>query len=354
MKQRQSLLKNILLTVPILLVSFIAVILINNVHNVQALAPMIFILAVFLISLITQGYVWGIIASLVSVLAVNYAFAFPYFEFNFLIPENFFSAIVMLIVAVTTSTLTTKIKHQERMRLEGEKEKVRANLLRAISHDLRTPLTSIYGSSSTIIENYDLLKSDQQLKLLKEIREDAEWLIRMVENLLSVTRIDGGNVSVIKTPTVLEELVDAVLVKFKKRYPNQPISVEIPDAFISIPMDAMLIEQVLMNLLENAVFHGKGMKMLSLRVVAQDNMAIFQVADDGCGMSKEKVASLFSEHGEVSERPADGNKHNMGIGLSVCETIIRAHGGRIWAESEEGHGSTFCFALEMEVEHDGQ
>ncbi len=142
------------------------------------------------------------------------------------------------------------------MRAESEREKVRANLLRAISHDLRTPLTSIYGSCSAIMENYDRLKKEQTWKLLGEMKEDAEWLIRMVENLLSVTRLDGNAASVVKRPIVLEELIDAVLVKFKKRYPNQPVQVQIPDQFVSIPMDAMLIEQVLINILENAVFHA--------------------------------------------------------------------------------------------------
>ena len=104
------------------------------------------------------------------------------------------------------------------MRAESEKEKMRANLLRAISHDLRTPLTSIYGATSTIIENYDSLKKEQQLKLLSEVQADSDWLIRMVENLLSVTRVDEETVRLNKTPTVLEELIDTVLLKFRKRY----------------------------------------------------------------------------------------------------------------------------------------
>lgn len=122
----------------------------------------------------------------------------------------------MLAVAVFTSTLNSRIRDQEKLRTENEKERMRGNLLRAISHDLRTPLTSIYGSSSTLISKYDALPKEQQLKLLGEIQEDSEWLIRMVENLLSVTRIDGAKVEVVKTPTVLDELIDSVLMKFSK------------------------------------------------------------------------------------------------------------------------------------------
>ena len=125
----------------ILSVSFLSIVLMQKFYAMQTLAPMIFLLSVFLISLKTQGYFWGILASLLSVLAVNFAFTFPFFQFDFFIPENLFSALVTLCIAIMTSTLTTRIKQEERMRAESEREKVRANLLRAISHDLRTPLT---------------------------------------------------------------------------------------------------------------------------------------------------------------------------------------------------------------------
>lgn len=191
----------------------------------------------------THGYLYGVIASLISVLAVNFAFTFPYFKFNFTIPENAFSAIIMLAITITTSTLTTKLHKQEKIQMESEKEKIRANLLRAISHDLRTPLTTIYGASSAMIENNDKLSKYQQLKLMEGIKQEADWLTHMVENLLSVTRIDGGNLNLVKTSVVLEELMDNVLVKFHKRYPGQEVILEIPEEFIMIPMDPVLIEQ---------------------------------------------------------------------------------------------------------------
>ena len=134
-----------------------------------------------------------------------------------------------------TSTLTTRIKKQEQLRMESETEKMRANLLRAVSHDLRTPLTSIYGACSTVIDNYDSLGREQKVKLLSEACADAQWLNRMVENLLSVTRIDADGVAIQKTPTVLEELVDTVLVRFQKLHPGVPVEVKLPDDFIVIP-----------------------------------------------------------------------------------------------------------------------
>ena len=321
---------------------------IKKIFNTETLIPMIFVLGIFLISLRTDGYVIGIASSAISVFAVNYAFTFPYYAFDLISPVCLFSAVVMLIIAVMTSTLTTQIKQQQKAQVENEKEKMRANLLRGISHDLRTPLTSICGSTSAIIENYDVLKKEQQIKLLQEIREDSKWLTRMVENLLSVTRIDSEKVCVIKTPTVLEELIDAVILKFRKRCPEQNVNVNIPDDFISIPMDALLIEQVLINILENAVFHAKEMTELSLSVKADGKLAVFEIADNGCGIPKERLGNLFGGYLERTDIPTDGSRSNMGIGLSVCASIIKAHGGEISAENRNGGGALFRFTLEME------
>ena len=350
----KKIIKSLSSTVFVLSAAFLVSLLFQKTFQTRALIPMIFVLAVFLIALLTQGYFWGILASLAGVLAVNFAFTFPYFEFNFSIPENVLSAAVMLIVAVLTGMLTTKIKQQEKIRAESDRGKMRANLLRAVSHDLRTPLTSIYGSCSAILENYGKLREGQQLKLLREMREDAQWLIRMVENLLSVTRIDSRKVEVIKTPTVLEELIDTVMVRFQKMYPEQRVQVEIPEEFISIPMDPVLIEQVLINILENAVFHAEGMTELNLRVSVRGKQAVFEVEDNGCGISRERLDKIFTGFFEKKGLPSDGRKSNMGIGLSVCAAIIQAHGGNIEAGNREGGGAVFRFFLEREVTDDEQ
>ncbi len=313
----------------------------------QTMTPMIFVLGVFLVSWRTQGYLWGIVASLLSVLAVNWAFTYPYWAFDLISPECISSAVVMLIVAIMTGALTTRLKHQEQLKAVAEAERMRGNLLRAVSHDLRTPLTSIYGSCCAMIENYDELPRDRHLKLLSDVRSDSQWLNRMVENLLSVTRVDADKVRLSKHSTVLEELIDAVLVKFRKHYPMQEVHVQIPEEFVSIPMDPMLIEQVLMNLLENAVFHAKGMENLWLRVTAKDQKATFWVEDDGCGIPAERMEQLFT--GLLgSEAPTDTGRSNMGIGLSVCRTIIKAHGSDIHAKNRPEGGASFFFALEME------
>ena len=315
--------------------------------DTKTMTPMIFVLGVFLVSWRTQGYVWGIVAGFISVLAVNWAFTYPYWAFDLISPECISSAVVMLIVSVVTGTMTTRLKTQEKLKAEAETERMRGNLLRAVSHDLRTPLTSIYGSCSVMMENYDDLSKEKQLQLLSEIRSDAKWLNRMVENLLSVTRVDAGTVRLSKQSTSLEELVDTLLVKFRKHYPQQKVTVRLPEEFVSIPMDAMLIMQVLMNLLENAVFHARGMEHLWLTVELAGHKAVFTVADDGCGIPPERLHNLFAGV-QDTESPIDATRSNMGIGLSVCSTIVKAHGGEIQAGNRPGGGAYFRFQLELE------
>jgi len=335
-----------------ILITVLAVnLLIQLFYTTHTLVPMIFVLGVFLISLRTQGYFWGVVGSLASVFAVNYVFTFPYYAFNFMMVENFFSALVMLAVAIATSTLTTQIKRQEELRKETEMEKMRADLLRAVSHDIRTPLTTIYGSAAVIVENYDTLRDDQHLKLAKEIRDDAEWLTHIVENLLSVTRVGNESVKIVKTPTVLEELIDNVLRKFRKRYPDQNVDVIIPDDFVSIPIDALLIEQVLINLLENAVLHAAGMTKLILQVQLQGNQAVCSIIDDGCGIPAERIDNIFTGYFNESDSTAStsGKRRGMGIGLSVCAAIIKAHGSTIHVENLPTGGARFYFSLETEA-----
>jgi len=347
MTNRKHIFADALFTAVTLMVVFLVNLFLVGQFNTKTMTPMIFVLGVFLVSWRTQGYGFGIAASLISVLAVNWAFTYPYWAFDLISPECISSAVVMLIVSTMTGALTTRLKQQEKLKAEAEKERMRGNLLRAVSHDLRTPLTSIYGACSVIIENFDTIPQERQLRLLKDIQADSKWLNRMVENLLSVTRVDADKARLSKCGTVLEELIDALLVKFRKHYPEQAVQVDIPENFVSIPMDPVLIEQVLMNLLENAVFHAHGMRNLWLRVNLKNRHAVFSVEDDGCGISEEKMAQLFTGLLD-SEAPIDSTRSNMGIGLSVCRTIIKAHGSELKAGNRPGGGASFRFSLEME------
>ena len=354
MKNSPNRLRDITVTVIILTLCFCISVLMQDVFNIPEQVTTTFAFAVFLISLVTDGYIYGLIAAAISVLLVNYAFTFPYFALNFIIPSNFISALVMAVISILTSALTTKVKHQESVKAEGERERMRANLLRAVSHDLRTPLTTIYGSSTALLENSDILTPVQQEKMLRGIQEDARWLVRMVENLLSVTRVDAASVRLHMVTTALDELMDYVIVKFRKHYPDQHIELDLPQELVMIPMDPMLIEQVLINLLENAVQHSEGMTRLELKVTSQDGKATFRVCDNGCGIKEDRLPHLFTGGYVPTDRPADNGRSSMGIGLTVCATIIRAHGGTISARNLPQGGAEFRFTLNTEEASDEQ
>lgn len=349
----KKLINNIVITILILSIALLISVMLKEILDIAERTTTVFVFAVYLISLWTDSYLYGIAASLVSVLLVNYAFTFPFYQVNFWSPTSFFSAVIMIIIAILTSALTLEVRRQEAIRSESEKERLRANLLRAVSHDLRTPLTTIYGSAATLIENREILQEEQQRKILNGIKEDSEWLVRMVENLLSITRIDSGQVKIVKTPTVVDELIDSVMVKFNKRYPERDVDILIPEEILVVPMDAILIEQVLFNFLENAVLHATNMTQLSLRVLGNEKTVTFEVQDNGCGIRKEQLQKIFIGYGVIdNEQPSDGQKHNTGIGLSVCATIIKAHDGEISAENAKEGGAVFRFTLMMEETKD--
>jgi len=349
MVKYKRIIKDLSFSVAILLITYFLSYYMQFVFDTDTLVPTMFVLGVFFISRQTEGYVWGVMASLISVMLVNFTFTAPYFEVDFITPVNMFAALVMLLIAIMTSALTTQIKQQEKIKAESEKERMRGNLLRAVSHDLRTPLTSIYGATSVIIDNYDSINREKQLQLLGEINEDSQWLIRMVENLLSVTRIDDSVTKLSKDAVVLDELIDSVIVKFYKHYPNQKVDVLIPDEFMSIPMDAILIQQVLINIMENAMIHARGLTELKLTVKQIENTAVFEIEDNGCGIAEDKLNQLFTGYLERDVSiPTDASRNNMGIGLSVCSTIIKAHGGNIYAKNRPEGGALFGFTLVLE------
>jgi two-component system sensor histidine kinase KdpD len=182
MKKAQFKSKNLIITLLILTLSFFMSVGLQYA-GIEEHITTLFVFAVFLVSLNTEGYWYGIFSAISGTLMVNYAFTFPYFSLNFTIGANLLSAVIMIALALMTSTLISQNKRQQLIKAESEKERMRANLLRAVSHDLRTPLTSIYGSSSVLIESSDTMSTDQKDKMLKGIKEDSQWLIQMVENL---------------------------------------------------------------------------------------------------------------------------------------------------------------------------
>lgn len=315
---------------------------------------LVYILALVLVSRFSVGYWYGIVCSLFAVVCVNYLFTYPYFQINFTLTGYPITFLGMLAISLLTSTMTSHLSRQamfiaerEKLLAEAEKEKMRANLLRAISHDLRTPLTGIIGNSSLYLENKDLLSEKEKAEIITNIYDDSNWLLNMVENLLTVTRIKGDNLSITTSEESVEEVIAEALQKLHKRYPATKIRASIPEEFLMIPMDAILIEQVIINLLENAIVHSGSTESIELTVKNQDTTVSFTIKDFGKGIPPSNLNALFDGSSYSPSQTADARK-GMGIGLSICKTIVAAHHGSLIGRNHE-KGAEFTFTLPKTV-----
>lgn len=348
-KKRNAIWKNCLVTAAIFAIAAGVCFLLQRMVPTDTHVPLIFVLAVLFISRCTEGYVYGIVASLLAVIGVNFVFTYPYFKFDFTITGYSLTFLTMLAVAISISALITQIKKQEQIKLEIEKEKMRGNLLRAVSHDIRTPLTSIVGSASAVIDNYDVLPDNERLELTKDIKEEAQWLIRIVENLLSVTRINGSDANISTNMEVVEEIADSAVQKFLKRFPDVKVNVNVPDEVLLVPMDGILIEQVIVNLLENSVLHGETDE-ITVDITNDEQEVFFAVEDNGRGIRPDVLPHMFEGGMHTGESEGSDTRRNMGIGLSVCFSIVKAHKGNMEAENRKEGGARVMFSLPMKKE----
>lgn len=321
---------------------------VDDDNNPFAMA--VFILAVVVVASHTDGYWYGIFSACAGVLCVNYFFTQPFFQFEWSIAGYPLTFTAMLLVSLIVSTLTTQIKKQEQLRFDVETEKMRVNLLRSLSHDLRTPLASILGASSVLLEQKNLSLEERD-ELAQDIQKEAHWLSRVTENILSVTKFSGSGVALKKEEEVLEEIVSSAIVKFRRHHPEVAVTVERPENILLAPMDATLIEQVLTNLFENAAIHGKNATVIRVTISQEPGRAAVTVEDNGAGFSPEALEHIFDGLQPASVTHSD-NRRNMGIGLNVCRSIIRAHGGDIAAENRQGGGAAIRFWLPREEEEE--
>lgn len=230
--------------------------------------------------------------------------------------------------------------------LETEREKLRSNLLRSISHDLRSPLTGMYGASSALLENKNKLDEAGRDRLAMNIKEDAQWLIRMVENLLTVTRIQSSDMAVRTVEEPAEEIIAAAAARVRRAHPGRLISLKVPRDLIMVPMDGTLISQVVINLIENAVEHSPSASTVTVSLSAEEDAAVFEIMDEGKGIAEDELPTLFEPGGPgIRKNAASDGRRGMGIGLSLCHSIIKAHHGTLEAANRETGGALFRFSL---------
>lgn len=232
---------------------------------------------------------------------------------------------------------------QRRAKMETERERLRGDLLRSISHDLRTPLAGILGSASTVVENYENLPDDVRKEFLQGICADAEWLNHLVDNILSMTRISEGKVALKKEMEAVEELVAGAVSRIQKRLRGNEITITMPDELIMIPVEGTLIQQVLVNLLDNAVKHTPENTRVQVAVEKEAGSIVFSVRDNGPGIPAEELDVVFDRF--YTSPHAGSGRRGFGLGLTICKSIIEAHGGKIMAYNDPAGGAVFRFTL---------
>lgn len=238
-------------------------------------------------------------------------------------------------------------KERESIKIAMESEHIKSNLLRAISHDLRTPLTAIVGASGLLAEGDEVLDFESVKKLAVDINEEALWLTQLVENILNMTRIEEGKLIINKSVEVVDDVVNEALSHVPGLTAANRLTTYLPDNLISFPMDGTLIVQVLTNLIDNAVKHTNGDVNIVLRVYTEDTNAIFEVQDDGPGIDRDIRDTLFDGFVKASIGKSTDSSRGMGLGLAICKAIVDAHKGTISYETPVNGGALFRFTLPM-------
>jgi two-component system sensor histidine kinase KdpD len=232
----------------------------------------------------------------------------------------------------------------QREQLEIEAERLRTSLLSSLSHDMRTPLGAITGALTSVLEDRGTLSDATRRDLLKTAVEESQRMNRLIGNLLDMIRVESGALQVQKEWQPLEESVGVALIRLEDRLRDHPVQVTLPPDLPLVPVDAVLIEQVFINLLENAVKYTPPGTPIEISATAVDGAVRVDVADRGPGLPPGEELRVFEKFYRV---PAATATSGVGLGLTICRGIITAHGGRIWAENRPGGGAVFRFTLPL-------
>lgn len=230
---------------------------------------------------------------------------------------------------------------------QAKNEQMRANLLRSISHDLRTPLTSISGNAGVLRTSSDKLDEKKKQQLYSDIYEDSIWLINLVENLLAVTKIEDGTMNLHLQAELLEEVVDEAMHRLNRYSGKHKITIHHEEEFILAKMDVHLIIQVIINLVDNAIKYTPSESTITITTRKKNGMAIVEVADNGEGVSDESKSKIF-EMFYTAQNGTGDSRRSLGLGLALCKSIINAHGGTISVHDNKPHGTVFRFTLAAE------
>jgi two-component system sensor histidine kinase KdpD len=323
---------------------------------------------VFLIAVLVSALRWGvgesIYAAVLSILTYDFLFINPVHTFIIASSQDVLALLAFLIVAVLTGNLTLRIRQQAQdmaqARVLAETERLRTALLSSVSHDLRTPLASIIGSASSLLSYGAGYDQAAQTELLQTIREEAERLDRYVGNLLSMTRLESGALELRRDWADAGDLVASALAELAPRLSGHTVVVGAEPHVPLVMVDFVLIEQVLVNLLDNAAKYAPPGTTIRVSIGSAAGMVQIAVADEGGGVPPEELERVFDKFYRVGR--GDSQAESTGLGLSICRGIVEAHGGRVYAHlKDDGSGTVFTVELPVEDprqgaagEHDGE
>ena len=316
---------------------------------------MLYIIAVLVISILTSKIYYCLGSSIVGVLVFNYLFTYPEFSFSAHDAGYPVTFLTMFITALIAGTLANKLKRntliaeqnareKEEAALLAQNEQLRANMLRTISHDLRTPLTSISGNASTLISGGTALDETARQQIYTDIFSESMWLIEMVENLLYATRIEDGRMQLNISVEILDDIVQEAVRHTERTHPKRNIIVDMYDEIIPVMADANLIVQVIVNLMDNAVKYSDEDSDVTVSVHLENEYAVISVSDHGIGISDEEKEKVFDMFYTGGSRSSD-SRRSLGLGLALCRSIITSHSGSVYVSDNIPNGTIVSFTL---------
>ena len=315
----------------------------------------IYVLGILTTAVFTKGYIYSSVLSLLSVLGYNFFFTIPRYSLQFNDKMYLVTFVLMFSVGIITSTIMHKFKkrmaqvitlnkERDKLNSDSEKDQLKVTLLRSISHDLRTPLTTIKNGAEILLQSNNI-SNEEKKEVLIDITTRANWTIKLVENLLALSRIDSAELTVKKQKEALEEILPQAVRNIQGVLGERKITYDMPDKLLLIPMDATLVIQALGNVLNNAIKHTNNDGNIWIKVWDTGINSIFRITNDGKEISELDLPHIFDMYYTTID---NNHESGFGIGLAVCKLIISAHGGEISARNTKDGKVVFEFSLPME------
>ncbi len=317
----------------------------------DATCVIVFTLGVLFTAIFTVGWRYSLMASVLSILSYNYFLIAPRLSLQIEGRDYAGTISAMFLFALVASLLVESLRTNAQALMESslvaQREQLRANMLRSVSHDLRTPLTSISGNADMLLDENAKLTDEVRRKLLQDIYDDATWLTTTVQNLLAVTRLEDGTVDLSKDIELIDDVIEEAMRHISRDAARHAVVVEPSSQLLLAHMDPQVIVQVIVNLVNNAIMHTPEGSRIVISTHREGSFAAISVADDGPGIADADKEQIFDSFYTSRERRADVDR-SVGLGLSLCRSIVHAHGGSIRVEDVQPHGANFIFTLPIE------